>query len=333
MSKTIRILSIDGGGTRGVFPATLLHCIEKETGKKIPELFDVIVGAATGGIIAAALAAGMETQAIGSIYIDRAKYILPKTFFRSLWNIRGLFAARYPNNNLKQLLGEKFGSKTLGQVQGPVYLFPSLKLNPPLISGQIKGFAVEIFNTQNPAHAQETLVDVALRTSAAAANLPIYQGYSEGGNYANDPALVGLSYGLGDPQGLHGGLGANLPDIKLLSLGCGSDGKSYIPTDKIGKGDWGILRWLGNLAPLVIETKMVATQYYLRQILKPNQYLRINVDYHAPAAPAALRGKKLAIDVRESEQLNAIHEYAYLTFEQQKNTILPFILSESKYIQ
>lgn len=325
MSKVIRVLSIDGGGTRGVFPATLLQCIEKETGKKIPELFDVIVGAATGGIIATALAAGMDAESIGKIYMDRAKYILPRTFFRSLWNIRGLFAARYTNQNLKQLLTEKFGTKTLGEVQGPVYLFPSLKLNPPLVIGQLKAFKIEIFNTRNPAHSQEPLVDVALRTSAAAANLPIYQGYSEGGNYANDPALVGLFYCLGDPQGENGGLGAALHEVKILSLGCGSDGKSYVPDDKIGKGDWGVFRWLGHLAPLVIETKMVATQYYLRQIFDANQYLRINVDYNAPESPPELRGKKLAIDVRESSQLDAIYFYAKQTFEAQKSAILEFI--------
>jgi hypothetical protein len=212
-------------------------------------------------------------------------------------------------------------------VTGPVFLIPSLKLNPPVITGQVKGFAVEVFNNQDDRYREERLVDVALRTSAAATNLPIYQGYSEGGNFANDPALVALFYCLGIPQaqGGQGGLGATLSQIKILSLGCGSDGKSYIPSDKIGKGNWGILRWLGHLAPLVIETKMAATQYYLRQVFQPEQYLRINVDYHAPAAPAALRGKKLAIDVREETQLNAIHQYAYETFVEHKTTILNFI--------
>ncbi|AEE50906.1 patatin-like phospholipase family protein [Haliscomenobacter hydrossis] len=327
MQKPIKVLSIDGGGTRGVFPATLLNCIEKETGKKIHELFDVIVGAATGGIIATALAAGMDTKSIGDIYLHQAKYILPRSFFRSVWNIRGLFAAKYSNQNLKKLLEEKFGNKTLADVDGPVFLFPTLKLNPALSTGQIKGFKVEIFNTKNPEHGKELLVDVALRTAAAATNLPIYQGYVEGGNYANDPALAGFFYCLGIPkeQGGEGGLGAALSDIKILSIGCGSDGKSFIPTDKIGRGNWGVFRWLGYLVSLVIEAKMVATQYYLRQIFTSDQYLRINVDYNAPEAPAALRGQKLAIDVRDQPQLDAIHEYAYLTFEKHKTTILNFI--------
>ncbi len=54
MSK-VRILSIDGGGLRGIVPLLILKEIEKQQGKKIHELFDVIVGTSTGGIIACGL--------------------------------------------------------------------------------------------------------------------------------------------------------------------------------------------------------------------------------------------------------------------------------------
>jgi len=51
---TIRALSIDGGGIRGIIPATILMQLEAETGRHIFELFDVIVGTSTGGILALA---------------------------------------------------------------------------------------------------------------------------------------------------------------------------------------------------------------------------------------------------------------------------------------
>lgn len=327
MSKTIRILSIDGGGTRGLFPATLLECLEKETGKKIPELFDVIVGSATGGIIAAGLAAGMSAKDIADVYLHRSKYILPRTLFRGVWNVLNIFAPKYRNTNLKKLLAEKFGAtKTLGEVdtnlrarniQAPVFLFPTLELNPELPDGQMKAFKVVVYNNRDTQYAGEALVDVAMKTSAAIMNLPIYDGFVEGGNYANDPALVGFFYALSKQ--------ADLADIKILSLGCGSNEKSFIPSSKIGKGNWGLARWMNHLAPMVIETKMVATQYYLNQVFSKAQYLRINVNYNAADSPKALRGQKLAIDVRNDAQLRAINEYAHLTYQAESQNIKNFI--------
>ena len=112
-----------------------------------------------------------------------------------MWNILNLFAPRYPNGNLKKLLEEKFEGKTLGQVPaGPVFLFPTLELNPNLPAEAMKAFKVVVYN--NREHPDELLSDVALKTSAAIMNLPIYEGFVEGGNYANDPALVGFFYAL-----------------------------------------------------------------------------------------------------------------------------------------
>jgi patatin-like phospholipase/acyl hydrolase len=67
MQKPIRVLTIDGGGTRGLFPATILRKLEEETGKSITDMFDVIAGNATGGIIAVGLASGMKIDDIAEI--------------------------------------------------------------------------------------------------------------------------------------------------------------------------------------------------------------------------------------------------------------------------
>ncbi len=53
--KTIKILSIDGGGIRGIIPAVILSAIEDMTGKKIADMFDLIAGTSTGGIVALGL--------------------------------------------------------------------------------------------------------------------------------------------------------------------------------------------------------------------------------------------------------------------------------------
>ena len=52
-----RVLALDGGGIRGVLPALLLQELERRTGRTVPELFDLVVGTSTGGILALALTA------------------------------------------------------------------------------------------------------------------------------------------------------------------------------------------------------------------------------------------------------------------------------------
>ncbi|MBS0000281.1 MAG: patatin-like phospholipase family protein [Cyclobacteriaceae bacterium] len=334
------ILALDGGGTRGLFPATILDCIAKGTGKSPTEIFDVIVGSATGGIITAALAAGLSTDDIVDIYLNRADYILPSNFLRRLWNPLNLFAPKYPNSNLKQLLGKKIGDLKLGDVSNkygtkPVFLFAALDMSPEIPAGQIPEFKVVIYNSAHTEHREELLVDIALRSSAAVVNLPMYGTFTEGGNYANDPGMVGLSFVLNAKQGANPdvsllpdsklGLGAPLDGIKMFSLGCGSTGSSFIPENRIGKGNWGLIRWLKYLVNLVIDTNMVAAQYYLDQILPEDNYLRINAWYGADDAPEVLRKKKLKIDVTDKQQLLAIRSYAEKKYAENQADILRFL--------
>lgn len=340
MGKKIKILSIDGGGTRGLMPSTILHNIEKETGKSITDLFDVIVGSATGGIIATALAAGVSTNDIIAIYFNKASFILPSNFFRKLWNPVNLFAPKYPNKNLKQLLEDKFGcANTLGKVnekfgKSTIFLIASLELSPELGPGETPSFKIKIYNSASPLDHEESLVDVALRTSAAAVNLPIYQNFGEGGNYANDPALIGFSYSIGGKgigQGTNEfgkGLGADIADIRVLSLGCGSDGGSFFDKKEIGSGNWGLIKWMGRLVNLVIDTNMVYTQYLMREMLGEKQYVRINPYYKSAEAPEVLKKGKLRIDVQDKAQLEAIKAYAEFTFGKEKQRILDFLKDE-----
>ena len=332
-NTAFRILSLDGGGTRGLFPATILDCIRNDTGKSPDELFDIIVGSATGGIITAALAAGMPTPEIIDIYLNRADYILPSSFIRRIWNPLNLFAPKYPNRNLKQLLASKIGEIRLRDVAEkygtkPVFLFAALDMSPELPEGNIPEFQVVVYNSAHKKHEDEKLVDIALRSSAAVVNLPMYGTFTEGGNYANDPALVGLSYALnskpGNPDDGKFGPGATLENIKMLSLGCGSTGSSFIPRQKIGTGNWGLIRWLKYLVNLVIDTNMVAAQYYCRQMLPEENYLRINAYYGAPDAPDVLKNRKLKIDVTDRKQLLAIRSSAENIYAANRENILRF---------
>lgn len=338
----VKILSIDGGGTRGLFPATILTQLENDLGKPVTECFDVIIGSATGGIIATTLAAGLSANQIQDIYLHEARTLLPKNFWRQslLTNPINMFRAKYSNKGLLSSLKSHIGeTKTLNDVfqqygEKPIFLMPTLELSPFLTATEIPAFRPVIYNSTSAVHKDLRLIDIAMRTSAAAINLPIYQKFGEGGNYANDPCVFGLSFALSqEPDTQHQlrlqnqkmGLAKAPTEIKLLSLGCGSDGASYFPQDKLKNPDWGFLKWQKYLVNLVIDTNMVANQYLTKEILPKENYLRINAYYKDEASPEILRNKKLRIDVTDPDQLKAIRQYATDIYAANKNTILNFI--------
>ena len=88
MARLYKILAIDGGGIRGIIPATVLMEIERQTGKQIADLFDLIAGTSTGGILAVGLAKpghdGRPEYAaadLRELYIQEATTIFPQSFW------------------------------------------------------------------------------------------------------------------------------------------------------------------------------------------------------------------------------------------------------------
>ena len=65
---TFKILSIDGGGIKGLYSASVLARFEEKTGKKITNHFDMICGTSTGGLIALGLASGKSAQELSDLY-------------------------------------------------------------------------------------------------------------------------------------------------------------------------------------------------------------------------------------------------------------------------
>ena len=90
--RYINILSIDGGGIRGIIPATILARIERKIGLRIHEAFDLIAGTSTGGIIAAAIGAGANGGSpytpddLVNLYIESGPEIFQKTFLTDVEN-------------------------------------------------------------------------------------------------------------------------------------------------------------------------------------------------------------------------------------------------------
>ena len=237
--RTFRILSIDGGGIRGVFPAAFLEGLEKRhiRGRSIIEYFDLITGTSTGGIIALGLAAGLGTNEIRNLYVKRGCEIfppLPEGFIgmigNGLRNLRQYFKYRYDRDALMRLLIQTFGDREFGTAR--------VRLCIPSADGRYG--ETYIFKTpHHPDYTKDTheaMTKVATATAAAPTFFrPLEDnGYTflDGGIYANDPIMVGLVDALSC-------FSVRRDRIHILSLGCSTH--RYVVDD--GKMEGGKFAW------------------------------------------------------------------------------------------
>ncbi len=111
-----------------------------------------------------------------------------------------------------------------------------------------------------------SVVDAALRTSAAPTFFPIYQGFIDGGVIANNPSMCALAQALSAVAGSQ-----SLRDIRLLSVGTGANPKYLEQKDE----DWGLMQWAPNLVSLMLEGSVGLADYQCRQALQ-KRYHRLN---------------------------------------------------------
>lgn len=197
--KVFKILSIDGGGIKGLYSASVLARIEEKTGKRIGDHFDMICGTSTGGLIALAISVGIPAQAIADLYYHKGSEIFPVSelkyirYIQRKWQflkqllLRGKFSAA----PLTKILEDLFGNTTMGEANN-LLCIPSYNL----ISGMPRMFKYPHPEGNFFMDKDIKMVDVALATSAAPTYLPIHEHrnilYADGGLWANNPALCGL---------------------------------------------------------------------------------------------------------------------------------------------
>lgn len=189
--KTFKILSIDGGGVKGLYSSTILEHLEKKYGQ-VSDYFDMICGTSTGGLIALALGLKIPTPEISKIYLEKGKLIFPKRsklegiIRQTFWN------GKYSDEQLKVVLQEVFQEAKVKDLQNLVCI-PSYSVTDarPWIFKRDHG---ELYRDN-----ETLLVDVALATSAAPTYFPLCEidyldrkQFIDGGVWANNPTLVGV---------------------------------------------------------------------------------------------------------------------------------------------
>ena len=121
-----RVLSIDGGGIRGIIPAMVIAHIERRMGQPAHELFDLMVGTSTGGILALGLSrpgSGREAQfsarRVVRLYEEQGDKIFEYSLWRKLRTVGGILEEAYSHEILEGILETYFAGATLGDCEVP----------------------------------------------------------------------------------------------------------------------------------------------------------------------------------------------------------------------
>jgi patatin-like phospholipase/acyl hydrolase len=269
-----RILSIDGGGVRGLIPALVLKTIEERlqsqpghSETRIVDRFDLVAGTSSGGLTSIALTAPktpLSPDELVQFYTEASPKIFHRSFWRWLYTIGGLFGPKYSSTPLREALTGKVHDGMLSEATRDL-LITSFDMNAcePHFFKRWKALA----STDRDL----PLVDVALSTSAA----PTYFGSHgvgemalvDGGVFANNPVIAAIAEALGrnsDPPAL-----LRPEDLFVVSIGTG-DFKTHFKQSEVG--GWGTLAWVtaGEEVPVLsamMEGSADAADYWAHMLL------------------------------------------------------------------
>lgn len=115
-----RILSLDGGGIRGILSADILSRLEKE--ETFLSHVDLFAGTSTGAILAISLAFGSSPEDCAELYLNSAPLIFKSNLWEHVTHLRETLTPKYSNENLKQVLEQKFGDLTFSECKRPVVI-------------------------------------------------------------------------------------------------------------------------------------------------------------------------------------------------------------------
>ncbi len=285
MSKKVTILSIDGGGIRGILPGVILAYIEKRLRERegdlvrLSDYFDLVAGTSTGGILSLIYLAPDETgrpkfsaQEAVDLYLNHGHEIFDVSLWQKIHSGGGLLDEKYQATALEKKLNDYFGKMTLSQL-----------LKPCIIT------SYEIFNRKTVFFNKVDAVgnnlndfyvkDIGRATSAAptyfeTASIKSLYGTPyyliDGGVFANNPAMCAYA----EARTLDFGTALNHPgkvdkpnakDMVIISIGTGSTGKPY---NYDQAKNWGAAGWILPLIDILMAGNSETVDYQLRQMFK-----------------------------------------------------------------
>lgn len=263
-----KILSIDGGGIRGLIPALVLAEVEAKTGKAIAHCFDLIAGTSTGGILALGFSKDngsgnpkFSANDLAAIYQSRGKEIFSRSLWKGISSVGGLTDELYSYKGLEKILDEYLGNDSLSE-----------GLTKTLITSyDIQNREPLFFKSWKEEYKAVLMKDVARATSAA----PTYF----------EPALVPI--GGATKALVDGGVFINSPSVSayaeakkifpeetdffVVSLGTG---ELVRPISYAEAKDWGKPGWLLPLLSCMFDGVADASNYQM-EVLLGEKYIRL----------------------------------------------------------
>lgn len=294
-----QILALDGGGVRGMFSAALLAGLEQDLGRPVVSCFDLVVGTSTGGIIAAALGAGVSADAVVDLYMSEMTTIF--TGLHRLRELRRLARPKYTAIGLERVLRSVLGDQLLGESRVPLVI-PSFDLGEN---------TVYLFKTPHHERLKRDwrvpMWQVAMATSAAPTYFPAFclpgDGVRlvDGGVWANNPAMVGVVEAVSM-------FGQPLDTIRVLSIGTTSDTR----TRRRGLDHGGLIQWFRSpkVTDVLLRGQSIGAFTQVLHLLDRDRAYRLD-----PPAPAGLASLDRA-DARDLKAKAAHHSRTFCpTFE------------------
>jgi patatin-like phospholipase/acyl hydrolase len=269
MAEFYRILSIDGGGIRGVIPAMVMSEIEQRTGRPIHQLFDLIAGTSTGGVLALGAVvpdpdnpgqARYPSSKGVELYGKEGHRIFDHSIWQKLHSLWNIADEKYPSAGVEGVLQETFGGAYLHEALTDV-LITSYE-----IERRIPWFFRSSRAKADPAY-DFKMWQVARATSAAptyfepakieVGGLEKYYALVDGAVFANNPAMCALVEARSKP--------ANPAKILMVSLGTGQASRR-LPYDEAR--NWGLVKWVQPVMDILIHGAGDTIDFQMRQLLR-----------------------------------------------------------------
>ncbi len=269
--KARRILSIDGGGIRGLVSCAWLQGVQDaltDAGRPgLLESFDLVAGSSTGAVIACGLGLGLPPAQMARLYREHGQRIFPGMASR-LWSRAGrLFrdgpsAPRYDGRGLEGVLREVFGTATLGELRMPVVItsYDTLSRQPV------------IFKSFRPEHQSLRVWDVCRASTAAPTYFPahplVVEGQAcsliDGGVVANNPTACAIAEAIRHDERVQ-----HCQQLTVLSVGSGQRNRPILLKQA---REWGALEWAIPIIDVLFDGNTDSVDYIARQIVGSSYY-------------------------------------------------------------